>query len=191
MRRGYTREREFFLGSAFGESIPRFGGVVLSIKRQALDSPKKRPTVGRRKNLLWVVDATYGRSSRRPTVDPFLPLPKRVNETACMRGSKPWDALRETGKCVGALLRRLSAFASPAEMQGNDRRDSAMMLPRLRGGCSAPSDYLKMCIFAPENHSILSIIGHSNEEISYSFLSTPLRGSCKRSDGSCPSGGSS
>ncbi len=32
-----------------------------------------RPTVGRRKNLLWVVDATYRGSQRRPTVDPFLP----------------------------------------------------------------------------------------------------------------------
>ena len=38
-----------------------------------LEKPFLRPTVGRRKNLLWVVDATYGRSSRRPTVDPFLP----------------------------------------------------------------------------------------------------------------------
>ena len=38
-----------------------------------LEEPILRPTVGRRKNLLWVVDATYGRSSRRPTVDPFLP----------------------------------------------------------------------------------------------------------------------
>ena len=98
MRRGYTKEMGFFLGSAFGESIPKFGGVVLPVKRLDLDSPKKRPTVGRRKNLLWVVDATYGRSSRRPTVDPFLPLPKRVNETACIRGSKPWDALRKTGE---------------------------------------------------------------------------------------------
>ena len=32
---------------------------------------KKRPTVGRRKNLLWVVDATYRGSVRRPTVGPF------------------------------------------------------------------------------------------------------------------------
>ncbi|ERJ71854.1 hypothetical protein HMPREF1556_01090 [Porphyromonas sp. oral taxon 278 str. W7784] len=37
---------------------------------------KKRPTVGRRKNLLWVVSPTYGRSHRRPTVGSFLPLPK-------------------------------------------------------------------------------------------------------------------
>ena len=40
---------------------------------EGLEKPFLRPTVGRRKNLLWVVDATYGRSSRRPTVDPFLP----------------------------------------------------------------------------------------------------------------------
>ena len=29
---------------------------------------KKRPTVGRRKNLLWVVSPTYRGSQRRPTV---------------------------------------------------------------------------------------------------------------------------
>ena len=72
MRRGYTKEMGFFLGSAFWESIPKFGGVVLPVKRLDLDSPKKRPTVGRRKNLLWVVDATYGRSSSRPTVGLFF-----------------------------------------------------------------------------------------------------------------------
>ena len=38
-----------------------------------LEEPILRPTVDRRKNLLWVVDATYSRSSRRSTVDPFLP----------------------------------------------------------------------------------------------------------------------
>ena len=75
MRKGYTRERGFFLGSAFWESIPKFGGVVLPVKRLGLDSPKKRPTVG-----------------------PFLPLPKKVNETACIRGSRSWDAFRETGE---------------------------------------------------------------------------------------------
>ncbi|WP_298575435.1 hypothetical protein, partial [uncultured Porphyromonas sp.] len=32
---------------------------------------KKRPTVGRRKNLLWVVSTTYGASVRRPTVGRF------------------------------------------------------------------------------------------------------------------------
>ena len=40
---------------------------------EGLEEPILRPTVGRRKNLLWVVDATYRRSSRRSTVDPFLP----------------------------------------------------------------------------------------------------------------------
>ena len=40
---------------------------------EGLEKPFLRPTVGRRKNLLWVVDATYRRSSRRSTVDPFLP----------------------------------------------------------------------------------------------------------------------
>ena len=34
----------------------------------ALERGKKRPTVGRRKNLLWVVKTTYRRSSMRSTV---------------------------------------------------------------------------------------------------------------------------
>ena len=44
---------------------------------EGLEKSILRPTVGRRKNLLWVVDATYRRSSRRSTVDPFL-LPLKV-----------------------------------------------------------------------------------------------------------------
>ena len=35
------------------------------------EDPKNRPTVGRRKNLLWVVSTTYGRSQERPTVGPI------------------------------------------------------------------------------------------------------------------------
>ncbi|ERJ71162.1 hypothetical protein HMPREF1556_01394 [Porphyromonas sp. oral taxon 278 str. W7784] len=42
---------------------------------------KKDPTVGRRKNLLWVVKATYRGSSRRPTVGFFLP-PQRAPRLA-------------------------------------------------------------------------------------------------------------
>jgi len=33
MRRGYTRERGFFLGSAFWESIPKFGGDGLARRK--------------------------------------------------------------------------------------------------------------------------------------------------------------
>ena len=38
-----------------------------------LGAPFLRPMVGRSYDLLWVVDATYRRSSRRPTVGFFLP----------------------------------------------------------------------------------------------------------------------
>ena len=37
---------------------------------------KKRPTVGRLENLLWVVDATYRGSVSRPTVGLFWVLSK-------------------------------------------------------------------------------------------------------------------
>ena len=47
---------------------------------------KKRPTVGRRKNLLWVVYATYGRSVRRPTVGFFRVLWKTLQAAACGGG---------------------------------------------------------------------------------------------------------
>ncbi len=38
------------------------------------------PTVGRKDDLLWVVDATYRRFLRRPTVGLFLPLPVDPSE---------------------------------------------------------------------------------------------------------------
>ncbi|ERJ72522.1 hypothetical protein HMPREF1556_00644 [Porphyromonas sp. oral taxon 278 str. W7784] len=41
---------------------------------------KKKPTVGRRKNLLWVASPTYRRSLRRPTVGFFFALPKAFPE---------------------------------------------------------------------------------------------------------------
>ena len=53
---------------------------------------KKRPTVGRRKNLLWVVNATYGRSVRRPTVGFFRVLWETLQATACGAG------LRDVGE---------------------------------------------------------------------------------------------
>ena len=59
-------------------SLPNIGGFSweeLPLKLGATERGKKRPTVGRRKNLLWVVSPTYGRSHRRPTVGLFLPLP--------------------------------------------------------------------------------------------------------------------
>ena len=46
-------------------------------RREVLsEGVKKDPTVGRRKNLLWVVETTYRGSQRRPTVGFFRPLPE-------------------------------------------------------------------------------------------------------------------
>ncbi len=47
---------------------------------------KKRPTVGRRKNLLWVVNAAYRGSVRRPTVGFFRGLWVTSLETVCGAG---------------------------------------------------------------------------------------------------------
>ena len=55
-------------------SLPNIGGFSweeLPLKLGVKGRGKKRPTVGRRKNLLWVVSPTYRGSLRRPTVDPF------------------------------------------------------------------------------------------------------------------------
>ena len=55
-------------------SLPNIGGFSWEeppLRLEAKGRGKKRPTVGRQKNLLWVGRPTYGRSSRRPTVDPI------------------------------------------------------------------------------------------------------------------------
>ena len=55
-------------------SLPNIGGFLWEeppLRLEAKGRGKKRPTVGRQKNLLWVGRPTYGRSSRRPTVDPI------------------------------------------------------------------------------------------------------------------------
>ncbi len=55
-------------------SLPNIGGFSWegpALRLEAKGRGKKRPTVGRRKNLLWVVSPTYRGSLRRPTVDPF------------------------------------------------------------------------------------------------------------------------
>ena len=55
-------------------SLPNIGGFSweeLPLKLGAKGRGKKRPTVGRQKNLLWVVLTTYRGSLRRPTVDPI------------------------------------------------------------------------------------------------------------------------
>ena len=55
-------------------SLPNIGGFSweeLPLKLGAKGKGKKRPTVGRRKNLLWVVLPTYRGLLRRPIVDPI------------------------------------------------------------------------------------------------------------------------
>ena len=55
-------------------SLPNIGGFLWEEPPLHLGDKgrgKKRPTVGRQKNLLWVVSPTYRGSLRRPTVDPF------------------------------------------------------------------------------------------------------------------------
>ena len=55
-------------------SLPNIGGFPweeLPLLLEAKGRGKKRPTVGRQKNLLWVGRPTYGRSSGRRTVDPI------------------------------------------------------------------------------------------------------------------------
>ena len=55
-------------------SLPNIGGFAweeLPLKLGAKGRGKKRPTVGRQKNLLWVVSPTYCGSLRRPTVVPI------------------------------------------------------------------------------------------------------------------------
>ena len=54
------------------------GGANLPRLECGLGRGKKRSTVGRRKNLLWVVMTTYRGSHRRPTVGRFLGVLKRM-----------------------------------------------------------------------------------------------------------------
>ena len=52
-------------------NMEAFAWEELPLKLGVKGRGKKRPTVGRRKNLLWVVSPTYRGSLRRPTVDPI------------------------------------------------------------------------------------------------------------------------
>ena len=52
-------------------NMETFSWEELPLKLGAKGKGKKRPTVGRRKILLWVVSPTYRGSLRRPTVDPI------------------------------------------------------------------------------------------------------------------------
>ena len=56
-------------------------GIERARSVRAFGRGEKRSTVGRRKNLQWVVDATYRGSVGRPTVGFFLPLLCHPSET--------------------------------------------------------------------------------------------------------------
>ncbi len=57
---------------------------------------KKRSTVGRRKNLLWVVSTTYRGSHRRPTVGLFWGVPEGTLEQIRRAGEKSREHPVET-----------------------------------------------------------------------------------------------
>ena len=57
-------------------NMETFSWEELPLKLEAKGRGKKRPTVGRQKNLLWVVSPTYRGSLRRPTVGPIWTPPE-------------------------------------------------------------------------------------------------------------------
>ena len=72
------------------------GGANLPHLECGLGRGKKRSTVGRRKNLLWVVMTTYRGSQRRPTVGRFLGVPEGTLERIKRRGEKSREHPVET-----------------------------------------------------------------------------------------------
>ncbi len=69
-------------------------GAIPSRLECGLGRGKKRSTVGRRKNLLWVVMTTYRGSHRRSTVGRFWGAPKRTLEPDRGGGRKKQRAPR-------------------------------------------------------------------------------------------------
>ena len=71
---------------------------------------KKRSTVGRRKNLLWVGRPTYRGSQRRPTVGRFFGMPEGTLERIKRRGEKsrehPVETQRRRRRSSSAWLLR-------------------------------------------------------------------------------------
>ena len=72
------------------------GGANLPRLECGLGRGKKRSTVGRRKNLLWVVMTTYRGSHRRSTVGRFWGAPRRTLEPDRGEGEKSREHLVET-----------------------------------------------------------------------------------------------
>ena len=97
-------------------------GAIPSRLECGLGRGKKRSTVGRRKNLLWVVMTTYHGSHRRPTVGRFLGVPKRMLKPDRGGGEKSREHPVET-------LRRRSWFSSAGLL-----RDALQKIGRMFGG---------------------------------------------------------
>ncbi len=66
-----SREKRAKHGVFSPTNMETFSWEELPLKLGAKGRGKKRPTVGRQKNLLWVVSPTYRGSLRRPTVGPI------------------------------------------------------------------------------------------------------------------------
>ena len=135
----------------------------LSVEREGENSPrlecglgrgKKRSTVGRRKNLLWVVMTTYRGSQRRPTVDRFFGVPEGTLEWIKRGGEKSrehpvetqrrrrqsssaWllrDALQKMREMFGEFWHGLSALLSASRLVAVLSRDRGLRgSPRARG----------------------------------------------------------
>ena len=84
--------------------------AISSRLEYGLGRSKKRSTVGRRKNLLWVVMTTYRGSHRRPTVGRFLGAPEGTLERIKRRGEKsrehPVETQRRRSRSSSAWLLR-------------------------------------------------------------------------------------
>jgi len=90
---------------------PEETGVEVSLVRRSpfrrdqgvrSEGVKKRSTVGRLCDLPWVVETTYSRFFRRPTVGRFLTLPKRPLEAGSGRVS--FSIAEEREKSLGVSL---------------------------------------------------------------------------------------
>ena len=85
-------------------------GAIPSRLDCGLGRGKKRSTVGRRKNLLWVVMMTYRGSHRRSTVGRFWGVPKRTLEPDRGEGEKcrehPVETLQRRSWSSSAWLLR-------------------------------------------------------------------------------------
>ena len=121
-------------------------GAIPSRLECGLGRGKKRPTVGRRKNLLWVGRPTYRGSQRRPTVDRFFGVPEGTLEWIKRGGEKSrehpvetqrrrrqsssaWllrDALQKMREMFGEFWHGLSALLSASRLVAVLSRDRGL-----------------------------------------------------------------